>query len=104
MDKIKKDGKVAVLISPGYGAGWSSWADFDQRDTLCMDARIVKPVLDGNIKRAVEIAKELFPDLYTGGAETLEVEWVEEGSRFEIDEYDGSESIHIIGQHNYMVA
>lgn len=104
MDKVKKDGNVAVLISTGYGEGWSSCNDFSQRDTLCMDARIVKPALDGDIARAVEIAEELCPDLYTGGADTLEVVWVKEGSRFEIREYDGHEYIHVIGDHSYMVA
>ena len=26
-DKVIRDGKVAVIISPGFGAGWSTWAD-----------------------------------------------------------------------------
>ena len=25
MEKVIRDGKVAVLYSPGYGAGWSTW-------------------------------------------------------------------------------
>lgn len=25
VEKYIKDGMVAVAISPGYGAGWSSW-------------------------------------------------------------------------------
>ena len=25
--KLKRDGKVAVIYSPGFGAGWSTWAD-----------------------------------------------------------------------------
>ena len=25
MNKVIRDGKVAVLYSPGYGAGWYSW-------------------------------------------------------------------------------
>ena len=25
MEKIIEDGKVAVLVSKGYGAGWSTW-------------------------------------------------------------------------------
>lgn len=25
MDKVIKDGKVAVLYSPGFGAGWFTW-------------------------------------------------------------------------------
>ena len=26
MDKVIRDGKVAVLYSPGFGAGWSTWS------------------------------------------------------------------------------
>ena len=25
MEKVIKEGKVAVLVSPNYGAGWYSW-------------------------------------------------------------------------------
>lgn len=25
MEKYEKDGKIAVLVSSGFGAGWSSW-------------------------------------------------------------------------------
>ncbi len=48
MEKIEKDGKVAVLYSPGFCAGWSTWADCDQKEALCMDARIVGPFLAGH--------------------------------------------------------
>jgi hypothetical protein len=30
MDKVIRDGKVAVLYSPGYGAGWYSWHDNEE--------------------------------------------------------------------------
>lgn len=66
MDKIERDGKVAVLYSPGYGAGWSTWADARYSETLCMDARIVGPVLAGDIPAAVTAALALVPDFYTG--------------------------------------
>ena len=26
-EKVVRDGKMAVLVSPGFGAGWSTWAD-----------------------------------------------------------------------------
>ena len=104
MDKIERDGKVAVLYSPGYGAGWSTWADSRHRETLCMDARIVGPVLAGDIPAAVAAALALVPDLYTGGAEDLEVEWVVKGDVFEIEEYDGSELVKLLGNVPYMQA
>ena len=29
MDKVVRDGLVAVLVSPGHGAGWYTWAHRD---------------------------------------------------------------------------
>ena len=46
---------------------------------------------DGDMLDA--LAKELFPDVYSGGASNLVVYWVHEGDSFKVDEYDGSESL-----------
>lgn len=43
----REDGKVAVLISPGHGAGWSTWAADEDVEFLLFDAKIVKAVLAG---------------------------------------------------------
>jgi hypothetical protein len=103
MNKIERGGLVAVLVSPGYGAGWSTWND-EHKVTLCMDADIVQAVLDNDLAKAEEIAKQKCPGIYTGGCRALEVRWVPKGSTFEINEYDGSESLHILGHRDYMVA
>lgn len=104
MNKVKRDGMVAVLYSPGFGAGWSTWASSEDASVLCMDERIVQPFLDGGAPAAVKAALQIYPDLYTGGGRDLKVEWVKEGAVFEIEEYDGSESLHIIGDRQYMTA
>ena len=96
-------GLVAVLISGGFGAGWSTW-NSEHRETLLMDSEIVQAVLDKDIGKAVKIAKQKCGDFYEGGADDLTVEWVKKGAAFEIDEYDGSESLHVIGDHDYLVA
>lgn len=103
MEKIEKDGKVAVLISPGFGAGWSTWAP-NYKEILCMDADIVQAVLDGDIAKAVEIAKRKCGNFFDGGAEHLKVVWVPKGKKFEIEEYDGYERLHVIGERKYMKA
>jgi len=105
MDKIEREGTVAVLYSTGFGSGWSTCAyNDDQKEALCMDARIVGPFVAGDKAGAVAAAVAMFPDLYTGGAGTLDVMWVEKGAAFEIEEYDGSESVHVIGDRRYFVA
>ena len=38
-------------------------------------------------------ANEILPDGYFGGVEDLIIEWMPMGTEFEVDEYDGSESI-----------
>ena len=93
MQKLIKDGKVAVLISPGFGAGWSTWAIGD-RDELLFDAEIAQALLDGVDYGDIELlAKSKYPDQYLGGLDDLEVQWVDQGTEFTVEEYDGSESI-----------
>ena len=45
MNKIEKDGNVAVLYSPGYGAGWSTWNDDKYQEMLWMVIVIKLPIL-----------------------------------------------------------
>lgn len=69
-----------------------------------MDARIVGPFVSGDKAAAVDAALAMFPGFYTGGAKTLEVIWIEKGKSFEVEEYDGSESVHVFGDRSYLVA
>ena len=107
MNKVIRDGMVAVLYSPGFGAGWSTWND-DEKEFLLFDPDIVNAVDKGDNKLASEIAlrkgKEMFgEDDYTCvlGADDLKIGWVPEGEAFEITDDDGSESLHIISQGCY---
>lgn len=102
-EKLIKDGKVAVLYSPGYGAGWYSWNN-DER--LLFHPEIVQKVLDDKNNEITEefILNLIGLDIYTGGACDLKVKWIEEGTFFEIDEYDGSESIRLKENDEWIVA
>ena len=102
MEKYIKDGKVAVLYSPDWGAGWYSWNQ-DYPD-IVFDREIVEAVLDEDNKKARIIAERKYPQIYSGGARDLEVKWLEPGTLFEIEEYDGNESIHVIGSRQYLEA
>lgn len=101
-NKVRKNGMVAVLYSPGYGAGWYSWNE--KYEGLLFDEDIVNHVLSGNLNLARRVAEEKYPDAYLGGIDDLKVEWIQEGLVFEINEYDGHESIHIIGERDYLTA
>ena len=98
MEKIVRNGKVAVAISYGFGAGWSTWNDVDP-----MDARFNQLFLDGKIAEATDLCNEL--DLgYAGGAEDVEIVWLDEGTEFIVTEYDGSEGLELKDETIWRVA
>lgn len=101
MKKYIKDGCVGVLYSPNFGAGWSSWNSGYER-ILCMDYDIVKTVDEGDKEKAIKIALDKCPDIYTGGGKSLTIEWVPLGQMFRITEYDGYESVEIFSDNSYM--
>jgi hypothetical protein len=90
MNKVIRDGKVAVLYSPGFGAGWYSWSNIPE---CVFDPDIVAAVESGDRHKAADIASAKWEGFYTGGADQLEIEWLPEGTPFRIEEYDGSESV-----------
>ena len=107
MEKMIRDGKVAVLISGGFGAGWSTWAG-ENLEGMAMDARLVQACMD-NVSEEVllETLEEVFGedfDPYLGGWKDVCVDWVPQGARFVIREYDGSESILLISDKTTMLA
>ena len=110
MEKVIRDGKVAVLYSPGYGAGWSRqcWDEKD-REILVFHPLLVEMVESGRESLITdEWMKEHFGEelgyIYCGGAEQLEIEWLPVGTRFVIDEYDGFETIHVLDDIKFMTA
>lgn len=99
MDKVERDGKVAVLVSPGYGAGWSTWAPDGERKQWMLFAPVwvewVEAGKPGGEKRAKAIARERWGDdaPYVGGEDDLEIQWLPKGTMFQVTEYDGSECL-----------
>jgi len=104
-NKVIRDGKVAVLYSPGFGAGWSTWNT--PLPELLFDPIIVDFVLNKpeNWLQGIEAYCELvYPGAYTGGASDLEVMWIPAGSQFLVEEYDGSESVVLMDEMKWIVA
>jgi hypothetical protein len=104
MEKVIRNGQVAVLYSPGYGAGWTSWC-YNTRlhETLLFHPLLVEMVENGNgnlitNEWLVEHFGKEFKDVYCGGANQLEIKWVSEHTIFKIDEYDGAESVVSINE------
>jgi len=97
MEKVIKDGKVAVIISSGWGAGWSTWHGHKE---LIFHPKLVELVESGQHNQETVLAvlnelldKEEAEHVYLGGVEDLTIQWLPKGTKFKIEEYDGSEYI-----------
>lgn len=109
MEKLIKNGCVAVLVSDGYGAGWYTW-EHDER--MLFDPILAEMLEDGRavdgdpvwLDKIEEVAKQRYPNAYLGGLDGLAVHWVPIGTRFRIDEYDGSESLVTENEHSWITA
>ena len=97
MEKVIRDGKVAVLISHGFGAGWYSW---HSKVELLFHPKIVELVEQNrNNEITEELCQELLgTDEYVCvlGVDGLSINWLPVGTAFEVDEYDGAESLRTI--------
>jgi len=94
MKKVIRDGQVAVLVSIGYGAGWSTW-NTDHKELL-FHPRLVEMVENEKQSEINELWVNEnigISDVYCGGASDLRIVWLDEGVSFTIEEYDGSESM-----------
>jgi hypothetical protein len=102
MEKVVRDGKVAVLYSPDYGAGWYTWNK--EYPEMLFDPTVVMFVEDGDLDKVEAYATLKWPEAYIGGLRDLKVEWIPEGTAFKINEYDGNESIEIRDGNQWIVA
>lgn len=93
IDKLVRDGKVAVLYSPGFGAGWFSWNT--QHPEILFDPAIVELVEAEKWDELQAFIVLKYPGIYDGGMRDLEIEWIPEGEQFIVQEYDGSERIEL---------
>lgn len=109
IEKVIRDGKVAVLVSKGFGAGWYTWHG--------IEALLFDPVIVGMVEAmpnssndvfmatydAIEqYTEEKYGGYYYGGIADLTVKWVPVGAKFRIHEYDGSETL-VLEEHEYWI-
>ena len=102
MRKLIENGKVAVLYSPEFGAGWYTWNQ--AYPELLFDPAMVKLVEKGQYDELATYVELKYPGIYTGGLKNLKVEWIKEGSQFRVVEYDGSESIEVNDEIDWLIA
>lgn len=98
---------AAVLVSRGFGAGWSSW----NKAELAYDRRVVEWWMkhhDREYCRKLDEREPASPEykefstllkqwgydhVYLGGYEDIKLYWVRRGCQWRIEEYDGNERI-----------
>lgn len=108
MNKIIFNGRVAVLVSHGWGAGWYSWHGVEE---LLYDPIVVELVRKADFEK-VDLSDEIIQycekkygdDIYFGGIDGLTIEWVPVGEKFRINEYDGAESLELHRDGYWMIA
>lgn len=105
MQKVIRNDKVAVLYSPGYGAGWYSWHN---KEELVFHPVLVELV---EADKQEEITEELCQKLLNIedyicviGSDNLTIKWLEKDTFFRINEYDGAESIVTQDTDNWLIA
>ena len=103
---LVENGKMAVAVSPGYGAGWSTW---NQKE-LAYDKDVIELILKYQAKDITEdefeeCLEELgYCNVYCGGLDQICIQWFSFGSAFRIDEYDGYETIQTLEDMHLIVA
>ena len=105
MDKKEINGEVAVLYSPSFGAGWSTWNSEEIAETLLFHPVLVELVLSNKRELITEALCEEFcnsKSVSIDGADQLEVEWMPKGQAFRIEEHMGGETIIILDMVSYV--
>lgn len=96
-----RKGQIGVLVSKGYGAGWSTW----NQPECALDQELVEAFEAGKSEQEImDIAKKNWPESYYGGLMDCTVVYVPKGTRFLITEYDGYESIEFDYSVDWQVA
>lgn len=89
---------MKVLISPGYGAGWSTWNDprmaFDERLVRAFECGISEEDMK-DLCMECGYGSDMYCEAppYMGGFDDLKVVEIPSGTWFRIAEYDGNEYI-----------
>lgn len=101
MEKVIRDGNVGVLVTPGFGAGFFTWGAPIE---AIFNPTLIGLIENQKLQEAIEFVAETWEDVYTGGVQDLVVVWIPEGSKFHIMEYDGSESLVLIDDIDWITA
>lgn len=95
---VNEKGEIGVIISGGYGAGWSTW-NSEHSEFLLMDKTLVSMKMDKFTDDDVlaYLNKVLGGEApYLGGWRDAKVVFLKKGTVFNVNEYDGNETIETL--------
>lgn len=106
MEKIIRDGKVGVLVSPGFGGGFLTWGAPEE---AIFNPTLIELIENEKFDEAIDFVEKTYEDtftgdMFTGGVGDLVVKWIPQGSKFIIKEYDGYESIQLMDETDWITA
>lgn len=101
MEKLIKDGNVAVLVSAGYGAGFLTWGAPIE---AIFNPTLIGFIEQGKTREAISFAKKTWKGITTVGIKELVIQWVPEGAEFIIDSHDGDETLMLKEEINWIKA
>lgn len=93
---------MKVLISPGFGAGFSTWNEPEMATDKRLIEAFERGVTEEEFKQVCEDCG--YENVYLGGFDHLEVVNVSSGTQFYIDVYDGYERLVTPSSINWHIA
>ena len=93
MNKLIRKDCVAVIYSPEFGAGWSTWNP--KYPEILFDPAIVEFVEKDQSEELQVYVTLKYPGINDGGIVGLTIEWIPAGALFRVNEYDGAETIEL---------
>lgn len=91
--------KIGIVFSDTAGAGWST----ENTIACALDQKLANLIESGaNSADVFALAAHNWPQNRLAGARSLDVVWVEEGTKFWIEHYDGIE--HVITEDSFYTA
>lgn len=84
MEKLERDGMVAVVLCQGEKKGWSTEQPPEDAEIMAMDREIAEAVISGDLEKAKKIAKEKCKNPETEGYKELAIIWVQKEKPFYI--------------------
>ena len=100
--KVVRNGLVAVIHSPRYGAGWYSWHGVHD---LIFDSVVVGMIENKTYPDVIEdYCRKTYESEFSMSCDDLEIAWIPEGTQFFIEEYHGSETIRFKEKYEWVTA